>query len=176
MSVDEWMARGADETVVWTGRPRIQTILPAVVVGVVAFAGATAAAVLSDAPLVGVVGIVGLAVPLWSYARVTNTRFAVTDRALYRKTGVLSRSVQRVSLDRVQNSTFTQGITGAMFGYGTVSVEAAGGGRIQFEATDDPRAVREIIDRRLGDEGIPGSVEQWSAVLDEVRSLRTALE
>ncbi|WP_411963181.1 PH domain-containing protein [Haloferax sp. YSMS24] len=176
MNVDEWMARGPDETVVWTGRPRIQTILPAVVVGVVVLAGAIAAAVVSDVLLVGIVGIVGLAVPLWSYARVTNTRFAVTDRALYRKTGVLSQSVQRVSLARVQNSTFTQGITGSIFGYGTISAEAAGGGRIQFEDIDDPRAVREIIDRRLGDEGIPGSVEQWSAVLDEIRSLRTALE
>lgn len=176
MSVDEWMARGADETLVWTGRPRIQTILPAVAVGVVVLGGALAAAIVLDTPLLGVVGIVGLAVPLWSYARVTNTRFAVTDRALYRKTGVLSRNVQRVSLDRVQNSTFTQGLTGSVFDYGTVSVEAAGGGHIRFEDIDDPRTVRESIDRRLGDDEIPGTTEQWSAVLDEVRALRAALD
>ena len=176
MSVDAWMARGTDETLVWTGRPRIQTILPAVAVGVVVFGGALVAALAFETPPLGVVGIVGLAVPLWSYVRVTNTRFAVTDRALYRKTGVVSRSVQRVSLDRVQNSTFAQGITGSIFDYGTVSVEAAGGGQIRFEDIDDPREVRELIDRRLGDDEVPGSTEQWSAVLDEVRALRVGLD
>ncbi|KAB1196511.1 MULTISPECIES: PH domain-containing protein [Haloferax] len=176
MSIDDWMARGVDEVVVWEGRPRIQTILPAVVVGVVVLAGAVAVAFAVDQPLVGVVGLVGVAIPLLAYARVTNTRFAVTDRALYRKTGILSRTVQRVSLDRVQNSTFSQGLTGSMFDYGTVSVEAAGGGGIQFEDVNDPREVRSVIDRRLGDETLPGTVEQWTAVLDEVRALRTTLE
>ncbi|KAB1188670.1 MULTISPECIES: PH domain-containing protein [Haloferax] len=176
MSVDDWMARGADETVVWEGRPRIQTILPSIGVGVVVAGGALAAATTIDEPLVGLLALFGLLFPVWSYLRVTNTRFVVTNRALYRKTGVFSRTVQRVSLDRVQNSTFSQGITGSLFDYGTVSVEAAGGGEIQFEDVDDPREVRTVIDGRLGRDELPGTVEQWTAVLDEVRALRTALE
>lgn len=176
MSVDDWMARGTDEAVVWDGRPRIQTVLPAVAVGVVVLAGAVAVGVALSEPLVSLVGLVGLAVPAASYARVTNTRYVVTDRALYRKTGVLSRRVQRVSVDRVQNSTFAQSITGSLFDYGTVTVEAAGGGEIRFEDVDDPREVRAVVDRRLGDDEIPGSLDQWTAVLDEVRALRAALE
>ncbi|KTG08239.1 PH domain-containing protein [Haloferax profundi] len=175
MTVDEWMARAPDEVVVWEGRPRIQTILPSLVVGVVVVAGAIAGATVTNEPLVGLLGVFGVFLPVWSYARVTNTRFVVTDRALYRKTGILSRNVQRVSLDRVQNSTFSQGITGSLFDYGTVSVEAAGGGGIQFENVNDPRAVRTEIDRRLGGDELPGTVDQWTAVLDEVRALRTAL-
>jgi uncharacterized membrane protein YdbT with pleckstrin-like domain len=175
MSVDDWMARGTDETVLWEGRPRIQTVLPSAGVGVVVLAGAIAVATVMGRPLVGLLGIVGLLVPFSSYLRVTHTRFVVTNYALYRKSGVFTRTVQRVSLDRVQNSTVSQGLTGSLFDYGTVSVEAAGGGGVQFENVDDPRAVRTVIDGRLGRDELPGTVEQWTAILDEVQALRTAL-
>ncbi|ELK55734.1 hypothetical protein D320_03066, partial [Haloferax sp. BAB-2207] len=32
-AIDDWLARGDDETVRWEGRPRIQTVIPAAVVG-----------------------------------------------------------------------------------------------------------------------------------------------
>ncbi|WP_416839451.1 PH domain-containing protein [Haloferax sp. DFSO52] len=176
MTVDEWMARAADETTVWEGRPRIQTIIPALVFGGLLVVGAVTLATVTGESLIGLAALVGGLPPLWSYLRVVNTRFVVTDQALYRKTGILSRNVQRVSLDRVQNSTFSQGITGSLFDYGTVSVEAAGGGKIRFENVDDPQEVRDVIDRRLGRDELPGTVEQWTAVLDEVRALRAALE
>ncbi|AFK18985.1 PH domain-containing protein [Haloferax mediterranei ATCC 33500] len=174
--IDDWMARGADETIVWTGQPRIQTVIPAVFVGVGIIAGVAFIAVTVGEPLAGLLGVVGLAAPLWAYLRVANTRFVITDAALYRKTGILSRSVQRVSLEHVQNSAFSQGITGKMFDYGTVSVEVAGGGGIRFENVNDPQALRNRIESRLGRDELPGTVEQWTAVLDEVRSLRAALE
>ncbi|RDZ64994.1 hypothetical protein C5B90_01105 [Haloferax sp. Atlit-12N] len=177
-AIDDWLARGDDETVRWEGRPRIQTVIPAAVVGLFILVAVAVAAAANGVPELAVVGLVGLLLPAWSYLRVTNTRFVVTDRALYRKTGVLSRTVQRVSLDRVQNSGLSQGVTGSLFGYGTVSVEAAGGGAISFEDVDDPGAVRDRIEGRNDRDGdeIPGTVEQWVAVRDEVRALRAALE
>ncbi|EMA07139.1 PH domain-containing protein [Haloferax denitrificans] len=177
-AVDDWLARGDDETVRWEGRPRIQTVIPAAVVGLAIVVVAAVAAAANGVPELAVAGLVGFLLPAWSYLRVTNTRYVVTDRALYRKTGVLSRTVQRVSLDRVQNSALSQGVTGSLFGYGTVAVEAAGGGAIRFDDVDDPGAVRDRIegrDDRDGDE-LPGTVEQWAAVRDEVRALRAALE
>ncbi|MFK5602806.1 PH domain-containing protein [Haloferax volcanii] len=175
-AIDDWLARGDDETVRWEGRPRIQTVIPAAVVGLAVVVVAAVAAAANGAPELAVVGLVGPLLPAWSYLRVTNTRYVVTDRALYRKTGVLSRTVQRVSLDRVQNSALSQGVTGSWFGYGTVSVEAAGGGAIRFEDVDDPGALRDRIEGHDDRDEIPGSVEQWAAVRDEVRALRAALE
>ncbi|MFC7129697.1 PH domain-containing protein [Haloferax chudinovii] len=175
-AIDDWLARGDDETVRWEGRPRIQTVIPAAVVGLFVVVAAAAAAAANGAPGVAAAGLVGLLLPAWSYLRVTNTRFVVTDRALYRKTGVLSRTVQRVSLDRVQNSALSQGVTGSLFGYGTVSVEAAGGGAIRFDDVDDPGAVRDRIEGRDDRGDLPGTVEQWAAVRDEVRALRAAVE
>ncbi|WEL25527.1 PH domain-containing protein [Haloferax volcanii] len=175
-AIDDWLARGDDETVRWEGRPRIQTVIPAAVVGLAVVVVAAVAAAANGVPELAVVGLVGPLLPAWSYLRVTNTRYVVTDRALYRKTGVLSRTVQRVSLDRVQNSALSQGVTGSWFGYGTVSVEAAGGGAIRFEDVDDPGALRDRIEGHDDRDELPGTVEQWVAVRDEVRALRAAVE
>ncbi|EJN57116.1 PH domain-containing protein [Halogranum rubrum] len=176
-NVDEWMARGDDEDVLWSGRPRLPTVLPAVLVGLVLVAIGVGGAVTENQLLLLSFVPVGVAIAVAAYLRVVNTRYVVTDHALYRKTGVLSRHVERVSLHRVQNSAFTQGVLGSAFDYGTVSVEAAGGGAIDFSDINDPRAVRAFVEKQVGDDDeIPGTLDQWTAVRDEVRRLRTAFE
>jgi hypothetical protein len=62
-----------------------------------------------------------------------------------------------------------------VFGYGTVTLEIAGGDDIQFRRIEDPETVRRLVDQATGEE-IPGSLEQWRAVRDEVRALRKAVE
>lgn len=175
-TVDEWMARGDDEDVLWSGTPRVTTVLPAVAVGLVLAAVGVAGAVTQNQPALSLLVLVGLAIAVGASLRVVNTRYVVTDHALYRKTGVLSRHVERVSLRRVQNSAFTQGVLGSLFDYGTVSVEAAGGGSIAFADIDDPRDVRALVEKQIGGDEIPGSLGQWTAIRDEVRRLRGAFE
>jgi membrane protein YdbS with pleckstrin-like domain len=175
-SVDEWMARGDDEDVLWSGHPRVTTVLPAVAVGLVLVAVGVGGAVTRDQPTFAVLAPLGIAVAAAAYLRVVNIRFVVTDHALYRKTGVFSRRVERVSLRRVQNSSFTQGVLGSLFDYGTVSVEAAGGGAVSFSDIDDPRAVRALVEKQAGGDVIPGTLDQWVAVRDEVRGLRAAFD
>ena len=167
-----------DEDVWWSGRPRLLSVLPAAVFGVALVAGAVAVFYLTRRPLPLVFAPAGVALGLWGYLVVTNTRFVVTDRAIYRKRGVFSRNVRRIDVSRVQNSSFRQGVRGKLFGYGTVVVEAAGGGSIRFHEIDDPREVRALVDRRAGadGDGVPGSVDQWEAVLAEVRAWRRAVE
>lgn len=164
-----------DEAVLWSGRPRLAAVAPGAVAGVVVVAGALLAAWAADDLRLALVGLLGVAVAVRSLLVVTNTAYLVTDRACYRKTGVLSRDVRRIGLERVQNSASRQGVRGALFGYGTVVVEAAGGGRIRFHTVASPGTVRSILDRRAGGSAVPGSVESWEAVLEEVRALRTAL-
>lgn len=179
-AVDEWMARGGDEDVLWSGRPRTTSALPAVAVGVgLAVVGVAGAATQSQFAVVAALALLvpfGLLVAGWAYLQVVRTRYVVTDRALYKRTGVLSRRVQRVSLGRVQNSAFTQGVLGTAFDYGTVSVEAAGGGAIAFADIDDPREVRALVEKQVGGGELPGTLAQWQAVRDEVRALRGAFE
>lgn len=175
-TVDEWMARGGDEDVLWSGRPRTTSALPAVVGGLVLAVVGIGGTVTQNQSLLLLLAPIGLLVAGGGYLRVVKTHYVVTDRALYRKVGILSRDVQRVSLDRVQNSAFTQGVLGSAFDYGTVSVEAAGGGAIVFADIDDPREVRRLVEKQVGSDEIPGTLDQWQAVRDEVRALRGAFE
>lgn len=166
-----------EEDVWWSGRPRLLAVLPAAVFGLALVVGAVAVFYVTRRPLPLLFVPVGVTLGLWGYLVVTNTRFVVTDRAVYRKRGVLSRDVRRIAVERIQNSSFRQGVRGALFGYGTVVVQAAGGGSIRFHEIENPREVRALVDRRAGgDEEPPGNVAQWEAVLAELRAWRSALE
>jgi len=179
MSADDtpdWLAGGDGEEAVWEGSPRLSTALPGVVAGLlVAVAGGAAAVGVPELPSVLALLPVSVGLPIAVYAvlRVQHTRYVVTDRACYRKTGVLSRDVRRLSRSRVQNSSFEQSAVGSALGYGTVRVVAAGGGALSFSRIENPREVRRLVDRSRS---VPGSVEQWRAVREEARALRAALD
>lgn len=177
----EDLTLGPNETVVWTGHPRRTAVLPAVGVGLVLLAAGVGLAALGGERLLALAGVglagFGLLLPAWSYLTLINTEFTVTDRAIFRRTGVLSRSVRRVELSRVQDSAFAQHLRGRLFGYGTITFEVAGGPSVEFDRVHEPRDVRQLVDERRRDvDGIPGSLEQWQAVRDEVVALRRAVD
>jgi uncharacterized membrane protein YdbT with pleckstrin-like domain len=173
------------ESVVWTGSPRLSAAAGAFVVGallvlagVAVVAGSALPDVPSRSPLAGVVLVLaGVLVAGYRVVELRRTRYLVTSGALHVRTGVLGRRVTRVGLERVQNSAYRQSVAGSVFGYGTVSVEAAGGGDVAFRRIEHPREVRALVDRRaeLAADPIPGSLEQWEAVLEAVRAVRDAL-
>ncbi|CQH56435.1 DUF304 domain protein [Halobacterium hubeiense] len=180
--VDAAIPIGESETVVWTGRPRVTVVLPAVVVGLTLVVAGLAGAILSDSWLPAALVPVGVAVPGWRYLRNRRTQYVITDDALYKKTGVFSRAVAQATLRTVQNSAFSQSLTGSVFGYGSVEFEIAGGGRFTYRRIGDPREVRALVDEAAGDtdavsgtgrveQSVPGSIEQWRAVREEVRAL-----
>ena len=174
----DWRWLEFDERVVWEGRPRLSTIAGSLVGGVAALVAAGWLAATAD-PRLAAVGLVGLLVPLAAYLRIQRTTYLVTTRAIWVKTGVLGRSVRRITLSKVQNTAYEQSVRGSIFGYGTVTVEVAGGDDIDFRQVSDPRSVQEAIDDRVGrgsDRGVPGSPEQWQAVLSAVRAVREEIE
>jgi len=97
---------------------------------------------------------------------------------VWEKTGVLGRSVRRVSLSKVQNTAYEQSARGSLFGYGTVTIEVAGGRDLAFRRIDNPRPVQEAINDEVDLENreLPGSIEQWQAVLSTIREIRRVLE
>ena len=177
---------GDDEELLWSGRPRLSAAAESIAGGLVLVAGGVGAGLLvrgGEAPPVGALlaaGLVllGVLAPAWRLVALRRTRYAISDRAIYARTGVFSRSVRRMGLDRVQNSAYGQPVLGGVFGYGTVTVESAGGeAPVRFVRIDTPREVRSLVDRRaaLAGDAVPGTVEQWRAVREEVRALRAAL-
>lgn len=171
----DWFTPASGEAVVWSGSPRWTTILPAVAVGLALLAGIGYAAWAVSPWALAAVPF-ALAIPVAGYLQLRNTEFVVTDRAVYAKTGVVGRRVVESSLGKVQNSTYSQGVLGGLFGYGSVTIELAGGDDVEFYRIEEPAAVRRLVDRSAGGGGIPGSPAQWRAVLDEVRAVREAVE
>lgn len=174
------------ESVLWTGSPRLSAAAGSLAVGgTLAVAGLAllGGVALPDAfPVPPVVGLAlvaaGLFVAGYRVLGLRRTRYLVTSDALHVRSGVLGRRVHRVGLERVQNSAYRQSLAGSVFGYGTVTVEVAGGGGgTRFRRIENPGAVRALVDRRaeLAADPIPGTVEQWEAVLEEVRAIRAAL-
>lgn len=186
-SIDSAIPVDASESVEWTGRPRITTILPAVVVGVLITVGGVAASVIGETLLFLVFVPFALAIPVWQYFALQGVQYIVTDEALYVKRGVLTRSVTQANLETVQNSSFEQDITGSIFGYGSVTFEIAGGDDLSFRAIEDPRSIRGLVDRAVSNSDgltgdsqrgppIPGDLTQWQQVRDEIRAIRAALK
>ena len=167
--VPDWVTLTDDETVVWRGGPSTarvvqellgETLLVVVGLAVVAVGSGAVAAVdpptLSAVPL-GLVGV-GLAVVLLgvvlgavTYLRFRAIEYLITTSELYRKRGLLSRSVRNLRLERVQDSGFQQSAVQRLLGYGTVHVSTAGGGGVELRFRDipDPEAVNGRITRQL---------------------------
>ena len=171
-----WFSPDSSETVVRTDKPRVWRILPTVAGGVVwsvvalvaAFAVTRYLPQFLDAPLpvsgTVVRGIATLIVAVQvvhvavAYQRVRATDYVLTDRNVYKKTGVLSETVTRVGVDRIQNTTLRKDITGNLFDYGTVRLSTAGGGpELAITDLNDPdefrSALRPLIGAASGSEG-----------------------
>ena len=167
----EWLSLDEGEEIVWSGGPDKRTLVPTFLVGIPL-----------SIVLVGVFIIVG------AYLRVTNTDYVVTNRGLYRKTGVLSRNVQRIDFEKVQNISYNQTALGNYFGYGNVDVSTAGGAGVEmrFQAVPNPREVQGLISEHLergpgadrtGGEGSGRTKEDVLAeILEELRAIRTAVD
>lgn len=151
----DWFNRDQDEEIVWSGKPRVKSIIPAVIFGI---------------PLIAAGGI-GLLVIIGAYLSVKHTDFVVTSDSLYRKKGVLSRSVKKIDFDKVQNISFSQGIFGKKFDYGTIEISTAGGSGVEmrFRSIRNPREVQNKINDLIKD-------EQSSEKSEEGRTEKEILE
>jgi len=194
MSLPDWAPAAGGETVVWEGQPRKRVVHVSAVVGVcfalvvlvgTYLAASTGALPVTLAAAVGVpVAVLAFAVPagstwLWRWS----TRYVLTDAALYHRTGVLSLTVTELRLGKIQNTSYSQGIFGTVFGHGTVTVDTAGsqGAELTLRQLEGPQAVHQQIAEQAGrakgdrEDGIPGSLDAWKSVRAEVRRIRAAV-
>lgn len=167
----EWLSVDDGEEIVWTSGPDRRTLVPAFLVGI---------------PLAIV--LIGILLIAGEYLRVTNTQYVVTNRACYRKTGILSRDVKRIEHEKVQDISYSQSALGNYFGYGTVEISTAGGSGVEmaFKSVPEPREVQHLIsDQRKRDRGLTRSEDvddgrSTDDVLDEIltelRAIRGTLE
>jgi membrane protein YdbS with pleckstrin-like domain len=159
----EWLSLEDDEEIVWAGGPDRRTLLPTLAIGIPL-----------SIVLIGILIIVG------EYLRIRNTVYVITDSAVYRKTGVLSRDVKRIDHEKVQDISYSQSALGSTFGYGTVQLTTAGGAGVEmaFRSVPDPRTVQQRISEQVGRHRDPGQGEGdvLEEILAELRAIRSAVE
>lgn len=182
----EWLVLDADETCRWRGGPRVQTVYPWLGLGTVGALVIGLAVWLDVLPPLAVLSIpVFVAPAVWTYARVRRTSFVVTTRRVASRRGVFGLTVRSVGLERVQNTRFSQHAIARLVGYGTVTIETASGADLRFWDVSDADAIRSELETQLqrvrerdSDDSSesPESLEQWEAVLAEVRAWRRAID
>lgn len=184
----EWLVLAPDEELRWRAGPRIQTVYPWLAPAIIGSLAVVAAIALDLLPPLALLSIPAVVAPAaWQYARVTRTTFAVTTHRLATRSGVLGASVRAVPLECIQNTQRSQHAVGRLVGYGTVTVEIAGGSDLRFWDVDDPASIQTRLEsarehggsadpERPAADDVPGSLEQWEAVLEEVRGWRRTLE
>jgi uncharacterized membrane protein YdbT with pleckstrin-like domain len=160
----DWLTLEEGESIQWSSTPHRYSVLPAFIIGI---------------PLSLV--LIGIPIVAASYFQYTNTNYVVTNRGLYSKRGVLSRDVQQIGFDKVQNISYSQSALGSYFGYGSVDVSTAGGSGIelQFRSIPAPAAVQELIareiDSRQQTESDSTKEDVLDSILTELRVIRQAV-
>lgn len=89
--------------------------------------------------LVLVVGLIFLVV---AWIRYRTTEFAVTDRRIIAKSGLISRRTAEMFLDKVESMNVDQTVAGRLFDYGTVTVRGTGATLEPFQSISAPLELR----------------------------------
>jgi len=85
-----------------------------------------------------------IAVFMWTMALLNyyTSEFALTDRRIIAKTGIISRKSAELLMSKVESIQVDQPVIGRLLGYGTVTVVGTGGGRTPFRRIADPMTFR----------------------------------
>ncbi len=86
---------------------------------------------------------------LIGFVRRASTRYMVTDRRLYIKRGILGRTEQHTTIDRVQNVETRQSLWERVLRLGTVDFDTAAtdDSQFAFEGIASPKLVVAAVDR-----------------------------
>jgi uncharacterized membrane protein YdbT with pleckstrin-like domain len=85
----------------------------------------------------------------WARIRVGSAEFAVTNRRVMIKLGVMQRRTVETMLSKVEGVAVDQSLTGRIFDYGTVTVTGTGGTRETFEDVAAPLEFRRQVQGQL---------------------------
>lgn len=86
--------------------------------------------------------VIGLVLLIWAYIRYKTTEFAVTDRRIIAKTGLISRSTVELFLDKVEALHVDQSVPGRLLDFGTITIRGTGTTLEPIRSISAPLALR----------------------------------
>jgi uncharacterized membrane protein YdbT with pleckstrin-like domain len=82
---------------------------------------------------------------LWARIRVGSAEFAVTNRRVMIKQGIMQRQTLEIMLSKVEGISVDQGIMGRLLNFGTITVIGTGGTRETYDRIARPLEFRRQI-------------------------------
>ena len=148
------MSATAPETTIYSGHPSWRSMLDFHLAGLFgALAGGAIArlasgnwgyAVAAFAAILAISLLIGL-------IRRISTTYTITDRRLHIRRGILGRTEQHTTIDRVQNVETHQTLFERVLRIGTVDFDTAGESQFDFSfrGVSEPRGIVKTVDRAL---------------------------
>jgi len=96
-----------------------------------------------------IIVLIGLLRAISAATTYLTTEFAVTNRRVIGKIGLIRRQSLEVLLSKVESISVDQSIMGRLFGYGTIVVSGSGGTRNRFPSIADPLTLRQKVNYQI---------------------------
>jgi len=97
----------------------------------------------------GILGLIGLLLLVPPWIRSISSEFAVTNKRVLVKVGLIRRHSLELLLQKVEGIGVDQGILGRILGYGTITVSGTGGTREAFRMIAHPLEFRRQVQASL---------------------------
>ncbi len=80
---------------------------------------------------------------------ILTTEFALTNRRIIAKKGIIRQHSMEILLDKVESITISQPLDGRIFGFGTVTVIGSGGTQELFKSISNPMELRKQVNSQI---------------------------
>ena len=96
-----------------------------------------------------VVGVTGLLLLLPPWIKASSSEFAITNKRVLIKVGLIRRHSLELLLQKVEGIGVDQGFGGRILGYGTITVSGVGGTKEAFRMISNPLEFRRQVQASL---------------------------
>ena len=101
-------------------------------------------------PVAAVVIVVGVFPLIQSLIRRSAAEFAVTNKRVIFKAGIVTRTTAEMFLNKIESVGVDQTIAGRIFGYGSVILRGTGGSTEPFNMVTRPLELRRQVQEQIG--------------------------
>lgn len=154
-----WVTLTPNDRVVWSGHPSLRAALwtlgsRLLLIGL-GIGGVIVFSFIIDTPILLALSFVPIGAGLLSIAmlflRRWSVQYVLTTEEIYRRRGLLSRSVINLPINHIQNTAYTQSFLERLLSYGTIRIDTAGeeGPEIILQNVKDPEQVDALLTEQL---------------------------
>lgn len=170
-----------DNAVKWEGTPSISAAASKLLVSIaliVIGVGAIQYGYLTSAGILTII-VVGVIVGGYGIVKVLQVEYVITEKSVWKRKSLLGTDTTRVKIPDVQNTSYSKPVTGTVTGRGDVVIEIAGGDNITFYRVKNYDTAHTLLSELVTgtqSDDIPGTIDQWRAIRDEVKRIRSDLQ